>query len=191
MFADAETWAVGPGQAGKVPGLVMHTIRNAENRYPTWQPCLLEDLGKMRILFEPSLYNGTSEDQRVNIVMSIGDETAAEIAKMEELVRDKLRAHVPHVDQIWNSCLRPPSDRGGGTLKAKLRVRNEGAVQCFNKDREEIPRPTTWKGYSICPLIETRSIYVQARNAGLVLEVTAAVLGDNPNQKATCASVFK
>lgn len=189
-LADAGNWTVSPPTPGKVAGLQLFSIRH-ENRYPSFQPCLAEDLGSMRVLYEPSVYGGSGDEERKNITMSISEDAAVSIQNMEKLVRDKLRDHVPHIDQIWNSCIRPPSDHGGHSLKAKVRLRGEGMLRCFSRAREEMALPTTLRGWSIVPVLELRSAYVQRTSAGLVLEMVACILGDSPYVKQFSAASFR
>jgi hypothetical protein len=189
-LAEADTWTVGPATSAKVAGLQLFSIR-CDGRHPSFQPCLADDLGSMRVLYEPSVYNGSGSEERVNITMSIDEDAATSILNMEKLVRDQLRPSVPNVDQIWNSCIRPPSERTGHTFKCKVRLRGEGCVRCFSRTREEMALPQSLRGYSIVPVVEVRSAYVQRSSAGLVLEMTACILGDSPYGKQLTGAVFK
>ena len=189
-LAEADTWTVGPTTSAKVAGLQLFSIR-CDGRYPSFQPCLADDLGSMRVLYEPSVYNGTGSEERVNITMSIDEAAANSIQSMETIARDKLRPSVPNIDTIWNSCIRPPSERAGYTFKCKVRLRGEGCVRCFGRTREEMALPQSLRGFSIVPVVEVRSAYVQRSSAGLVLVMTACILGDSPYVKAVTGVIFR
>jgi hypothetical protein len=189
-LAEADTWTIGPASSAKVAGLQLFPIR-CDGRYPSFQPCVADDLGSMRVLYDPSVYNGNGTEERVNITMSIDENAASSILCMEKVVRDKLRPSVPSIDAIWNSCIRPPSERAGQTFKCKVRLRGEGCVRCFGRTREEMTLPQSLRGFTIVPVVEVRSAYVQRSSAGLVLEMTACILGDSPYVKAVTGAIFR
>ena len=76
LAADAASWVVSAPAASKVAGMQMVSIRTADGRFPTIQPSLAEHLGEQLVLYEPSVYNGTGQEERVNVVMTIEDAAA-------------------------------------------------------------------------------------------------------------------
>ena len=190
LAEEAETWTIGPASSAKVAGLQLYPIR-CDGRYPSFQPCVADDLGSMKVLYEPSVYNGSGNEERVNITMSIDEVAAKDILSMEQIALNKLRPSVPNIDAIWNSCIRPPSEHAGYTFKCKVRIRGEGCVRCFGRTREEMTLPQSLRGFTIVPVVEVRSAYVQRSSAGLVLEMTACILGDSPYVKAVTGAIFK
>ena len=190
LAADAANWAVAAPAASKVAGMQMVSIRTGDGRFPCVQPSLAEHLGEQSVLYEPSVYNGTGQEERVNIVMSIGDAAAEHMRSVEQVVKDKLRDFVPGIDRIWNSSV-GENQKGTTTLKAKIRARGEGRVKCYDRSRSEIQPPSQWRGISICPIIEVRGAYVQRTSCGLVMEVIACILGESPTSKSVGASSFR
>lgn len=170
---DASNWTISPGVTGRVGGMTIYPIRDGGN-VVRMQPVRAEALGSMRVLFEPSAFNGTGEEERVPISLSIDAEMAAAVQAMEAQVRDKLRATVPNIDALWFSAA-----KNGSSLKAKVRVKGEGAVRCYNSKKEPVPIPEHWRGLAICPILECRAVFVQRTAAGLVLELVAAIIGDS------------
>ena len=190
LAADAASWVVSAPAASKVAGMQMVSIRTADGRFPTIQPSLAEHLGEQLVLYEPSVYNGTGQEERVNVVMTIEDAAACQLRNLEAVVKDKLRDAVPGVDRIWNSCV-GTTQKGDTTIKAKIRVKGEGRVKCYDRSRNEIQPPSQWRGVSICPIIEVRGVYVQRTSCGLVLETIACILGESPNTKSVTAGSFR
>jgi hypothetical protein len=190
LAEEAETWTIGPASSAKVAGLQLYPIR-CDGRYPSFQPCVADDLGSMKVLYEPSVYNGNGSEERVNITMSIDEQAAKDILNMEQVVINKLRSSVPNIGANWNSCIRLPSEHAGYTFKCKVRIRGEGCVRCFSRTREEMTLPQSLRGFTIVPVVEVRSAYVQRSSVGLVFEMTACILGDNPYVKAVTGAIFK
>lgn len=183
LAADATNWDVSAPAASKVAGMQLAGIRTGAGVYPVFQPSLSEHLGEQTVLYEPSVYNGSGQEERVNVVMTVSDSAADQLREVEQLVRDKLRDFAPNVDKIWNSCI-GMNQKGLTTLKSKIRVRGENRVKCYDRSRIEIQPPIQWRNISICPVVEVRGAYVQRTSAGLILEVVACILGDAPYSKA-------
>lgn len=190
VAADALTWVVTAPAASKVAGMQMISIRTDHGRFPVFQPSLSENLGEQTVVFEPSVYNGTGQEERVNITMTIDEAAAEQLRSVEETLKDKIREFVPLVDKVWNSSV-GVTQKGSTTLRAKIRVRGEGRVKCYDRSRNEIQPPSQWRGISICPILEVRGAYTQRTSCGLVIEVVACILGESPNSKSVSASSFR
>ncbi|OYV35047.1 MAG: hypothetical protein B7Z80_19540 [Rhodospirillales bacterium 20-64-7] len=184
LAADATNWDVSAPAASKVAGMQLAGIRTGAGLYPSFQPSLSEHLGEQIALYEPSVYGGTGQEERVNIVMTVSDSAANQLREVEQIVKDKLREFSPNVDKTWNSCI-GVNQKGLTTLKSKIRVRGEGRVKCYDRSRIEIQPPSQWRNISICPVVEVRGAYLQRTSCGLILEVVACILGDAPYSKAT------
>ena len=74
-----------------------------------------------KIIFEPSVYNGTGEEERKNIVMAITEEAAKEIEELENWTRIRVGVSA----EKWNSCVKRLN---GPQLKAKINM--SGQRQC-------------------------------------------------------------
>ena len=149
---------------------MMYSLRDG-SAVPSFQPAKSESLGSMRVLFEPTVFNGTGQEDRVNISLSADSETEQALQAMEAQVRDKLRSTVPNIDALWCSAV-----KDNHSIKAKIRLRGENTVRCYDPAQEGIPIPARWKGLAIVPIIQVRGVFVLRSAAGLVLEVVAAII---------------
>lgn len=176
---DASSWTIGQGLSGRVGGMTIYPIRS-NGAVVRFQPIRAESLGAMRVIFEPSCFNGTGEEERVPISLSIDAEMATAVQTMEAQIREKLRPTVPNLDAIWYSAA-----KNGNSLKAKVRVKGDGAVRCYNSKKEPVPIPERWRGLAIVPILECKAIFVQRAAAGLVLDLVAAIIGDSEQAAPT------
>jgi len=123
-----------------------------------------------KIIFEPSVYNGTGEEERKNIVMAITEEAAKEIEELENWTR--IRVGV--TPEKWNSCVKRVN---GPQLKAKINM--SGQRQCeFAGHNGAKVAPTYLRGRSATAAILVRGVYMQRNAAGLMIDVVALRYGE-------------
>ena len=91
-----------------------------------------------KIIFEPSVYNGTGEEERKNIVMAITEEAAKEIEELENT-----RIRVGAAPEKWNSCVK---GLNGPQLKAKINMSGQRQCEFAGHNGAKVALPTCAEG---------------------------------------------
>ena len=120
-----------------------------------------------RILFEPSVYNGTGDEARKGIVFAISEEDAKGLQRYEEVIRE-----MAGVDpKIWNSSVRF-NEKSQVSFKCKINV--SGPNMCRIGDVDNVPTGIPEGGLRGRPAsmaIQVKAVYQQRQSAGLVFDV--------------------
>ena len=87
----------------------------------------------LRIVYEPSVYNGTGEEERKNIVLELTPEIEQALAAMEDTIRQTLDEKIPNIEAIWVSSFKPSAGFGGPIMKAKINVPGEQMCKFFDE----------------------------------------------------------
>ena len=108
-------------------------------------------LDNATIVYEPGVFQGTGEENRVNILFSASDQVQQEVQAMENALGDCV------------SCLKD------GTLKAKISL---DRVRFFDVARNRVEKPGAVRGYTCNAMITVRGKWSTRNQQGLCLETT-------------------
>ena len=108
------------------------------------------------ILYEPSVFQGTGAETRLNIVIRAPESAAQALRGIEEAL----------LPSGYTSCLRD------GAIRAKIDVTKAR----FYDNEGEVPAPASYR-QRCNALIEIKGTYSTRQAAGLLIEVTALELG--------------
>jgi hypothetical protein len=133
-------------------------------------------MGSIWVPFAPSVFNGTGGEPRKSIVFSVSDDVRRGLEAIEEWCREALRDSTPQIDGIWRSAIKPAS-RYPASLKAKVTLAGPGACSFYDGESQRVPEPEDWSSLACVPIVQVRGCYVQKGGAGLMLEVTALMVG--------------
>ena len=128
-----------------------------------------------RVVFEPSVYNGTGEETRLGIVLALGSADAEALEKFEARCRQALKLDG---NKTWNSCVRRKDD--APVLKAKINMEGSRKPCIFTDmkgNRRESP-PTPLCGRACTAAVTLRTVYSQRLACGLVAEVVSLRTGE-------------
>ncbi len=131
-------------------------------------PCFKVE--NVRVLFEPSVYNGTGEEERKGIVMEITEEDAKRIEELENWMRIKSGIS----PDKWISCVRKTD---GHQLKAKINMRGPKQCEFIGPQGEKDP-PDSLRGRLATAALLVRGIYMQRQASGLMVDVVAMRYGE-------------
>ena len=108
-------------------------------------------LDNATIVYEPGIYQGTGEENRVNIVFSVPEHVQQEVQAMETALGDCV------------SCLKD------GTMKCKVSL---DRVRFFDVARNRIEKPGMIRGYTCNAMVNVRGKWSTRNQQGLCLEAT-------------------
>ena len=136
------------------------------------QPLSLKPNEWLRILYEPSVYNGTGQEERKNIVLELTPEIEEVLATMEEAIRQTLDEKIPNIEAIWISSLKPASGFRGPTVKAKINVSGGQACKFFDEGNVATSPPVAFKHLEAKVVMRIQGVYIQKQAAGLMMTIT-------------------
>jgi hypothetical protein len=122
-----------------------------------------------RVAFEPSVYKGTGEEPRKNIVLRLSHQDAKDVEAFQEKVQQLACVGADK----WNSCIQ------GETLKCKINVL--GPRRCAFMDaktKKYGDPPESFKDRPVSAVISVQGVYSQNKGAGLLLDVVALKYGE-------------
>ena len=123
-----------------------------------------------KIVFEPSVYNGTGNEPRKNIVLEISEEDAKRIEDLEQLTR--IRADIS--PEKWTSCI-----RRSDTARMKAKINMHGPRRCeFIGPKGETEPPDTLRNRPATAAVLVRGVYMQRQASGLMVDVVALKYGE-------------
>jgi hypothetical protein len=111
------------------------------------------------------------------MTVSIPDNLREHMELVEERIRDLARPSFPKIDSIWHSSTKP-GDRYKSTLKAKINIRGDKMAKFVDSDGNPVDPPTQWHNLAVIPVLTVRGVYFQKTSAGLMMEVSAVMVGD-------------
>jgi hypothetical protein len=136
------------------------------------QPLSLKPDVWLRILYEPSVYNGTGDEERKNIVFEISPEIEHALAKLEETIRQSMEEQVSNINSVWSSVIKPATDFHGPTAKAKIRISGEQVCKFYDESNAATEPPLAFKSMDAKVVLRIQGVYVQKQAAGLLMTVT-------------------
>lgn len=126
----------------------------------------------VRILYEPSVYNGTGDEERKNIVFEISPEIEHALATLEETIRQSMDEKVSNINSIWCSVIKPATDFHGPTAKAKIKVSGEQVCRFYDENNAATEPPSAFKSLDAKVVLRIQGVYIQKQAAGLLMSVT-------------------
>jgi hypothetical protein len=122
--------------------------------------------------FGPSVFNGTGDEERQSLVLSVSPDDHKALSALETSLRQQLQAQFPDLDSRWTSCLKDATDKFAPTLRCKINLK--GARVCKFLDGAGAPAspPESWRRLQANVVIRIGGAYLQARGAGLLVEAT-------------------
>jgi hypothetical protein len=172
--AELDAWTLTP--LAQLP-----TMQVAYTRFAGTTPSIqLHDRANLGIVttpWPPNVYRGTGNEDRVTMTVSIPDNLREHMELVEERIRDLARPSFPKIDSIWHSSSKP-GDRYKSTLKAKINIRGDKMAKFVDSDGNPVDPPTQWHNLAVIPVLTVRGVYFQKTSAGLMMEVSAVMVGD-------------
>ena len=171
LLAESSPISSSPWRDGKFGGMRYADIQLGEDSFV---PMLR--IENSRIVFEPSVFNGTGEETRLGIVFALGNAEAEALEKFEAQCRQVLKLDT--TNKTWNSCVRWMN--GAPVLKAKINMegsRKPCIITNMNGVRHELA-PTPLCGRACAAAITLRTVYSQRNACGFVAEVISLRTGE-------------
>ena len=122
--------------------------------------------------FAPSVFQGTGQEERQGIVLSISPEVYDQLTSFSDSFKAQLSEKYPDIAQKWTSCLKAATDKYAAQLKAKINLKGDKACKFFSPEGLSIKTPETWRRLEVTAVVRIGGIYVQSKGAGMLLEVT-------------------
>jgi hypothetical protein len=174
---DAADWAVtAPVQLKNVQASHIQF----KGAHPVLQLLPRDDL-RCRVPFAPGVFKGTGEETRLNVLFDVPPSVVDAIERIEQIVRDKVRQHIPLVDSMWSSCLKTPY----GQMRCKINIEGVYKIQLYDQAGEPMSIPIAdLAKRSVVPIINFRGVYIQRAQCGLMMDCSALVVGARPEETA-------
>ena len=163
--AQLPQWALGPPKHNGQMSISRITCKAGR---PIVQLLPRDRFGEIYTLFEPSVFRGTGSEPRKGIVFAAPEDVIDDIRKLE----DWAKGQVASLNPVWLSAIKETE----GRVKAKISPATCSVVGRYGA--AELPQ--NWRGLPVIPIIEVRGIYSQKTGAGLILEVTHIMVGEEP-----------
>ena len=124
------------------------------------------------IPFAPSVFQGTGDEERQGIVLSIPQDAYDRLASFSDSFAAQLAEKYPDIAQKWTSSLKAATDKYASSLKAKINLKGDRVCKFFSPEGLSIKAPENWRRLDVTAIVRLGGIYVQSRGAGMLLEVT-------------------
>ena len=124
------------------------------------------------IIFEPSVYNGTGQEERKNIVFGVPPTIEEGLAIMEDAILQALSETHPNIHALWVSSVKPANGDHEASLKAKINVAGKQQCRFFDENNEPIEAPSVFRPLEAQIVLQVRGVYIQKTAAGLMLSVS-------------------
>ena len=123
------------------------------------------------IIFEPSVYNGTGNEERKNIVFGVSPTIEEGLAIMEDAILQALSETHPNIHALWTSSIKPASGDHEASLKAKINVSGKQPCRFFDESNQPTEVPDVFRPLEAKIVLQVRGVYTQI-SAGLMLSVS-------------------
>ena len=137
-----------------------------------------------KIPFAPSVFQGTGEEERQGIVLSISEEDHNKFTMFSESFKTQLAEKYPDIAGKWSSSSKQSSDKYPAQLRAKIYVKGERKCKYYDMEGSTANVPESWRGLEVTAVVRLSSIYVQPRGAGVILTVTHIKYDPNAQQES-------
>ena len=111
------------------------------------------------IPFTPSAFQGTGEEERVGIVMSIPQDAYDRIASFSESFKKQLSEKHPDIGQKWNGSLKPATDQYAPTLRAKINLKGDKQCQFYDLEGQSCSAPSQWRRLDANVVLRLGGVY--------------------------------
>ena len=135
------------------------------------------------IPFTPGVFQGTGDEERQGIVLSIPQDAYDSIAHLSENFQQQLDAKHPGIAQKWTSSLKQ-SDKYAPTLRAKINLKGDRECKFYDMSGQPAKAPAEWRKLEVTAVLRLGGVYVQSKGAGLLLDVTHLQYDPAQNQGA-------
>ncbi len=124
------------------------------------------------IPFTPSCFNGTGEEDRQGIVLSIPEDVYKQFQSFSESFKIQLSTTYPDLASKWNPPVKAATDKYPANLRAKINIKGNKACGFYALDGLPTTPPSDWRRLEVTAVIRLGGVYVQSRGAGMLLDVT-------------------
>ena len=124
------------------------------------------------IIFEPSVYNGTGNEERKNIVFGVSPTIEEGLAIMEDAILQALSETHPNIHSMWVSSIKPANGDHEASLKAKINVAGKQQCRFFDETNQPTEVPSVFRPLEAQIVLQVRGVYIQKTAAGLMLSVS-------------------
>ena len=172
---DEESWAVGAQVQLKNVHIAPVHFKGQTPRLQLHARCHL----LTRIPFAPGVYRGTGQENRLSLLMDVPANVIEQLERIEAILIQKAREHVPLVESLWNSCVK--NTPFGKQVKVKLNADGAYNMQLYNEAGEPISIPLEdLQRRNVLQILSIRGIYAQRGMCGLMVDVAAMMCGERP-----------
>ena len=126
----------------------------------------------VRVCFTPSNFQGSGEEDRVGIVLSISPECFDHLKTFSSNFQEQLCEKHPDIGQKWSSSLKDATDKYSPTLKAKINVKGSKQCQFFDMSGQSCKAPENWRQLEANVVVRLGGVWVQSKSAGVLFEVS-------------------
>ena len=133
---------------------------------------LMLDEWWLPIIFEPSVYNGTGNEERKNIVFGVSPPIEEGLAIMEDAILQALSETHPNIHALWVSSIKPANGDHEASLKAKINVAGKQQCRFFDESNQPTEAPDVFRPLEAKIVLQVRGVYIQKTAAGLMLSVS-------------------
>ena len=144
-----------------------------------WQP------GVMLPVFEPSSFDG--EGSRLNLVLHLVPEQETEMRTLDDWC---LATVAKQSEQLFGKALTPEqltpcyqpcvktSEKYPPNLRVKLNLDGNRATRFWDSNKQRTAAPGSWLDAAIRPIIRIKAVWFMAKQFGIVMELTDALITD-------------
>ena len=97
------------------------------------------------IIVEPSVYNGTGQEERNNIVFGMTPAIEEGLAIMEDAILQALSETHPNIHALWVSSVKPAHGDHEASLKAKINVAGKQQCRFFDESNQPTEAPDVFR----------------------------------------------
>lgn len=142
------------------------------------------------IIFEPSVYNGTGNEERKNIVFGVSPTIEEGLAIMEDAILQALSETHPNIHALWTSSIKPANGDHEASLKAKINVSGKQPCRFFDESNQPTEVPSEFRPLEAQIVLQVRGVYIQKTAAGLMLSVSHMQTRPSTASYFECISPF-
>ena len=139
--------------------------------YPTVEQLTIK-LMDAQIPFGPSVFNGTGDEERQSLVLSISEEDHKRLQTLETDLRTQLQAQCPDIENRWASSLKDATEKWPANLRAKVNLKGDRICKFLDASGTPTSPPDSWRRLKANVVIRIGGVYLQTRGAGLLIEVS-------------------
>ena len=136
-------------------------------------------LTNLRVRFPPSVYNGTGQETKKNVVFDLTMEDHKGLSELERRIREAGAYAIGGA--AWNSWLRDED-------QPRLKVKVTEATAYYDAACQAIvcPPDEDWRGMVCNARVLVKALWVHNKSAGLLAEVTDLQVVEKPKAERVC-----